>query len=81
MGDNGYFSFVGEGLVGQYEMDFLNLKARELLKVSEDSIELSGEFTLSFSLILLAHRQLFLYKEDVSLFLTLYCDQRAYHQC
>jgi DNA repair protein RadC len=28
IGDNRYFSFAGEGLVGEYEMDFLNLKLR-----------------------------------------------------
>ena len=28
IGDNCYFSFAGEGLIEEYEMDFLNLKAR-----------------------------------------------------
>ena len=28
IGDNRYFSFAGEGLIEEYEMDFLNLKAR-----------------------------------------------------
>jgi DNA repair protein RadC len=28
IGDNRYFSFAGEGLVGEYELDFLNLRAR-----------------------------------------------------
>ncbi len=28
IGDNRYFSFAGEGLIGQYELDFLNLKMR-----------------------------------------------------
>ncbi len=28
IGDNRYFSFSGEGLMQEYEMDFLNLKLR-----------------------------------------------------
>ncbi len=28
IGNNRYFSFAGEGLIEEYEMDFLNLKAR-----------------------------------------------------
>ncbi len=28
IGDNRYFSFAGEGLIGEYEMDFLNLRVR-----------------------------------------------------
>ena len=28
IGDNRYFSFAGEGLIEEYEMDYLNLKLR-----------------------------------------------------
>ena len=28
IGDNRYFSFAGEGLIEEYEIDFLNLKLR-----------------------------------------------------
>ena len=28
IGDNRYFSFASEGLIGEYEMDFLNLKMK-----------------------------------------------------
>ncbi len=28
IGDNRYFSFAGEGLIEEYEMDFLNLKVK-----------------------------------------------------
>ena len=28
IGDNAYFSFAAEGLIGEYELDFLSLKAR-----------------------------------------------------
>ena len=28
IGDNRYFSFAGEGLIEEYELDFVNLRAR-----------------------------------------------------
>ena len=28
IGDNRYFSFAGEGLIEEYELDFMNLKLR-----------------------------------------------------
>ena len=32
IGDNAYFSFAAEGLIGEYELDFLSLKARGAFK-------------------------------------------------
>jgi DNA repair protein RadC len=37
IGDNTYFSFAGEGLIEEYELDFLNLKARTASKARRRS--------------------------------------------
>ena len=47
IGDNRYFSFAGEGLIEEYEMDFLNLKVRGTSEGKRRlyRAKLSGEFT------------------------------------
>ncbi len=42
IGDNSYFSFAGEGILEEYELDFLNLKIREGAKPSRYRAKLPG---------------------------------------
>jgi len=42
IGDNTYFSFVGEGLIGEYELDFLSLKARGASKTRRRRLSRGG---------------------------------------
>jgi len=41
IGNNRYFSFAGEGLIEEYELDFLNLKVRVTSEASEDCTALN----------------------------------------